>query len=292
MSLQSEQKVFIDQEQEYIKDSAEEVDEEFNELDAAINTLVINYLLNYNEKDSVKVKRRKLNALKKAVKLSTGKVADKSADIIQKYGFASYNNGYLGNGYSYSKISERFLKYNKPSKNKLKVTMFDKIRGKTYVDRLNFHSKNLDKKVASIIVSGVRNNLDEKVIAKQIKKRIDVTESRALTISRTEIGRMGSVARQESSVAAIKQGMVFNKTWKHFYSPGEREDHIRMDGVTVKDGELFKLPSGYTCEYPRLTGNPGDDINCKCQAREYFVEYKGKLKKTKIPSYKTWVNKL
>ena len=63
------------------------VDEEFNELDAVINVLVINYLLNYNDKDSVKVKRRKLNTLKKAVKLSTGKVADKSADIIQKYGF-------------------------------------------------------------------------------------------------------------------------------------------------------------------------------------------------------------
>lgn len=41
-----------------------------------------------------------------------------------------------------------------------------------------------------------------------------------------------------------------------------------MEGVKVQYNEEFVLPSGATCLYPKDTGVPSEDINCRC-----YVEY-------------------
>lgn len=44
-----------------------------------------------------------------------------------------------------------------------------------------------------------------------------------------------------------------------------------MEGVKVPDDEEFVLPSGARCLYPKDTGVPSEDINCRCHV-EYVTE--------------------
>lgn len=195
--------------------------------------------------------------------------------------------------YSYSKVSNTYLNYKKLTEAQKKITILDKINGKTYIDRLNFHSKNLDKRVAAIIQNGIRLGYSNQQIATIIRNQTGINYRHALTISRTETGRIGSRAAERAANTAIDNGLKFNKTWRQYASKSPRHDHSAMEGVTVKAGEEFNLPSGSTCQYPRLTGFAGDDINCHCEAIESFEGFEPEVRRqdsdiVEIPSYNVW----
>jgi len=182
----------------------------------------------------------------------------------------TFENIYSGYNYSYSKISNSYVSYKELTPDQLKILKEDKIEGKTYVDRLDFHSKNLDKKTGAIIKNGIRNGLSNQQIARNIKKRIDISTSHSLTIAKTETGRIASQAMKLAQDNALSLGLEFNKKWRHYASVEPRNSHIRMDNVVVRAGEYFILPNGERCQYPRLGLSAGETINCLCDVIEEF----------------------
>lgn len=128
-------------------------------------------------------------------------------------------------------------------------------------------------------------------MTKRIQERIGVSEGKAKNIVRTETHRnvesgfmdcaegIGeSMEGSEYIYAATWRTMrdervrpqVRRKTksgWKTTYSKNGA-NHVKMEGKTVKVGEMFDLGGGAKAKAPSQSGEARHDCNCRC-----FVEY-------------------
>lgn len=98
-----------------------------------------------------------------------------------------------------------------------------------------------------------------------VKEEFDLAGNRAATIARTEVGAAVEEARHEGR----KQAGVPLKSWLWSRRETGRENHMRAERQThdepIAVSALFVLPeTNNTCQHPRATNDPKDDINCGC----------------------------
>lgn len=128
-------------------------------------------------------------------------------------------------------------------------------------------------------------------MAKRISERIGVSRSKAMNIVRTETHRNveggfmdcaehlqecldGSDLIYAATWRTMKDERVrpqirrkTKKGWKTSFSKSGA-NHMKMEGVTVKAGELFNLGNGVKAKAPSKSGVAAHDCNCRC-----FLEY-------------------
>ncbi len=92
----------------------------------------------------------------------------------------------------------------------------------------------------------------------------NISRGRSIAISRTETGRTVNYAQIEG----YKQGGVPLKEWITARDADVRETHQAMDGEVVGINETFS--NGGQC--PGQTGDPAEDINCRCNTAPLFKE--------------------
>lgn len=129
-------------------------------------------------------------------------------------------------------------------------------------------------------------------MAKRISERVGVSESKAKNIVRTETHRnieSGFLDCAESIQDDLGgSDLIYAATWrtmkdervrpqqrKHTSKGGWKTtlskngaNHMKMEGTTVKVGELFDLGSGVKTKAPSQSGVAAHDCNCRC-----FLEY-------------------
>lgn len=128
-------------------------------------------------------------------------------------------------------------------------------------------------------------------MAKRISERVGVSRSKAMNIVRTETHRNvesgfmdcaerlqkgldGSDLIYAATWRTMKDERVrpqirrkTKKGWKTSFSKSGA-NHMKMEGVTVKAGELFNLGNGVKAKAPSKSGMAAHDCNCRC-----FLEY-------------------
>ncbi len=127
--------------------------------------------------------------------------------------------------------------------------------------------------------------------AKRISERIGVSESKAKNIARTETHRnieSGFMDCAEHLSEGLEgSNLIYAATWRTMKDervrPQQRKhtkkgwkttlsrngaNHIKMEGQTVKVGELFNLGGGVKAKAPSQSGVAAHDCNCRC-----YVEY-------------------
>lgn len=128
-------------------------------------------------------------------------------------------------------------------------------------------------------------------MAKRISERVGVSRSKAMNIVRTETHRNvesgfmdcaerlqkgldGSDLIYAATWRTMKDERVrpqirrkTKKGWKTSFSKSGA-NHMKMEGVTVKAGELFDLGNGVKAKAPSKSGMAAHDCNCRC-----FLEY-------------------
>lgn len=128
-------------------------------------------------------------------------------------------------------------------------------------------------------------------MAKRISERVGVSRSKAMNIVRTETHRNvesgfmdcaerlqkgldGSDLIYAATWRTMKDERVrpqirrkTKKGWKTSFSKSGA-NHMKMEGVTVKAGELFDLGNGVKAKAPSKSGVAAHDCNCRC-----FLEY-------------------
>jgi len=128
-------------------------------------------------------------------------------------------------------------------------------------------------------------------MAKRISERVGVSRNKAMNIVRTETHRnvesgfMDCAERLQKGLdnsnliyAATWRTMkdervrpqIRRKTkkgWKTSFSKNNA-NHMKMEGITVKAGELFDLGNGVKAKAPSKSGVAAHDCNCRC-----FLEY-------------------
>lgn len=128
-------------------------------------------------------------------------------------------------------------------------------------------------------------------MARRISERVNVSQSKAMNITRTETHRnieSGFMDCAEHLSEGIEgSGYIYAATWRNMGDERVRPqvrrktkkgwktsfnhngaNHIVLEGQTVKVGELFNLGNGVKAKAPSQSGVAAHDCQCRC-----FLEY-------------------
>ena len=117
------------------------------------------------------------------------------------------------------------------------------------------------ERVHKLVIEGISNSTRAEEIAKEIARSGEVTESRAMTIARTETTR-GATAFTQARAEAIGSTSYI---WRTVHDGRVRESHRKLDGKTFQWGS------------PPIAGEngeraqPGEIYNCRCRAEPVFA---------------------
>lgn len=160
----------------------------------------------------------------------------------------------------------------------IRAAVQNPISGLTLKDTLEKHRKDIIYDIKRNIGVGLSNGDRFSTMAKRISESLDGDYSKSIRIVRTEAHRVresgfnDAASNINEALKNGKSGYVMAKTWHTMKDnrvrPSKQKrakyNHIKMEGVTIPQDELFKLPSGATCKAPSQTGVAGEDIGCRC----------------------------
>lgn len=189
------------------------------------------------------------------------------------------------------------------------------ISGLTLPDRLEKQRREVIYDIKKNINIGLMVGDRYSTMANRIRERVDISYRKAITTVRTESRRAQEAgfndAANEADEELRQNGFVMVKTWKTMkdervrpqvaaykrkkgvkarkkHTAGVRSrigapNHVRMEGQTVLQNEMFDLGDGYKTVAPCQSGVAGHDINCRCRASRDIMtiaEYEVKTGKT------------
>jgi SPP1 gp7 family putative phage head morphogenesis protein len=115
-------------------------------------------------------------------------------------------------------------------------------------------------KVEGVINTGFKNGITVDRISQQIEDKFDTSSSRARLIARDQIGKLnGSISRSRQTTAGLTKYI-----WRTAGDERVRESHEE------NEGQEFSWD-----DPPEDTGNPGEDIQCRCYAEPSFDDILG-----------------
>lgn len=111
--------------------------------------------------------------------------------------------------------------------------------------------------IGNRVAQGLREGQRAEELQQVISDRYDVSESRARLIARDQIGKLNAELNETRQVALG----IETYTWRGVMDERERDEHIAHEGETY----AWNDP-------PADTGNPGEDVNCRCTAEPNIQE--------------------
>ena len=121
------------------------------------------------------------------------------------------------------------------------------------------------RELSRVLREGVENGLNPRDVARDIRRRFNVSQSRAERIARTEITQSYRRARMdEDSDANERLGIRTRLLWFSALSPTTRESHAARHGNTYTQEEVREF-------YAR----DGNAIYCKCSQSSVLVDSDG-----------------
>ncbi len=127
-------------------------------------------------------------------------------------------------------------------------------------------------------------------MAKRLQERLGVSYSKASNIARTESHRnieSGLMDGAKETAKALEDSdLIYAATWRTMKDErvrpqqrrktkkgwrttlsGNGANHMKMEGVTIKVGEKFKLEADVYAEAPGMSGTARNDCRCRCYLR-------------------------
>lgn len=148
------------------------------------------------------------------------------------------------------------------------------VAGRVWTERVDHKAGNLNYDVNSLIRAGMQRGDTYTQIAKDLKKKLAKDNASLNRLARTEGARVIEDSKFETFDGIAKNPhLEVYKIWRTMQDEAVRSSHQAMEGVKVKYDEEFILPSGATCLYPKSSGYPEEDINCRC-----YLEYETEAK--------------
>jgi hypothetical protein len=254
-----------------------------------LNSYLANIYLEYSEDDMltygdlarVSMDARFLEEVEQRISGISPQVAKQIEETVQQ----TYEACYDGMVHAVNKaagnrelLKKAFETLGTVSPDVIRAAVNNPISGLTLKDTLEKHRKEIIYDIKKNIGIGLTNGDRYTTMAKRIAESLDGDYKKAVRIVRTETHRVresgfnDAASDVNNALKNGKSGYVMAKTWKTMQDERVRPkkqkrktyNHVKMDGVTIPQDELFKLPSGATCMCPSQTGVAGEDINCRC----------------------------
>lgn len=148
------------------------------------------------------------------------------------------------------------------------------------------HRQEIIYQIQQTLNIGLMNGDRYETLAKKISERVDVSYNKAINIVRTETHRVqesGLIDCAKDIANALDgSGMIYTATWRTMMDsrvrPNQRRhtksgwrtyksgkaDHTKMEGVTIKVGDKFKLEPNVYADCPGMSGVARHDCRCRC----------------------------
>lgn len=144
------------------------------------------------------------------------------------------------------------------------------VAGRVWAERVDHYGSNFVYDVHTIIRRGLEDGKTYTQVSKELRDKFGKDIGNTARIVRTESARIHEHTTFKT-MEEINKEVKLTKTWRTMRDGAVRSSHQVMEGQTVGIDEEFVLPSGATTLYPTGSGDPAEDINCRCYV-EYNVE--------------------
>lgn len=144
------------------------------------------------------------------------------------------------------------------------------VAGRVWTERVDHYGSNFVYDVHTIIRRGLEDGKTYTQVSKELRDKFGKDIGNTARIVRTESARIHEHTTFKT-MEEINKEVKLTKTWRTMRDGAVRSSHQVMEGQTVGIDEEFVLPSGATTLYPTGSGDPAEDINCRCYV-EYNVE--------------------
>ncbi len=199
-----------------------------------------------------------------------------------------YTNSYNILGYALENNSD--FSFAMPPQRAIAEAINNPFMGQTITDALRDNRDYMTRQINQTITRGLIRGDSYRDMARGLKGTLESNLNRnALRIVRTEAHKVQSIAQVDSFEYAESVGVKGKKVWVATLDSRTRHDHSIMDGVEADADGMFTLPDGSRGEAPGLTGDPSQDINCRCTVI-YVIDEMPELRREKdgIKKYRTY----
>lgn len=189
------------------------------------------------------------------------------ADIsnIEVNGVKLYTTQY--NGYAWAYSQGYALPITGGAKVKLVAdALYSDFSGMVFDERIKKNLGVYADDILGVVTRGLNQGSSYQRIAKELEDTVNRQYKSALTVARTEGGRIQSKAYLDSLALLDEVGAEYGKMWDATIDDKTRAMHQQMDGVMADKDGVFHLPDGATCPAPHYTGVARHDINERCVA--------------------------
>lgn len=238
-------------------------------------------MLNYADLAKAGMDARFLEEVEQRINSISPKVSKEIQETVQQTYEACYDgmrNAVVKAAGNRELLQQAFATVQACTPEVIRAAVNNPVSGLTLKDTLEKHRKEIIYDIKKNIGVGLTNGDRFSTMAGRISESLDGDYKKAVRIVRTEAHRVRETGFNDAATAiddTLKKGTsgyVMAKTWKTMQDERVRPlkqkrkkyNHVKMDGVTIPQNELFKLPSGATCKAPSQTGVAGEDINCRC----------------------------
>lgn len=175
-----------------------------------------------------------------------------------------YTQMYYSTGFAMEKELQAKLSFTQISDKVIKASVQNPISGLTLNERLQAQRRDVIIRIKGSITQGLIRGDSYGKMAGKISEGLDMEYNKAIRIARTEAHRCQQIGRRDSLDHAEEQGVKGYYVWNSALDGKTRDSHRRMDGQKADKDGYFTFPSGVRTLGPGLSGDPAEDINCRC----------------------------
>lgn len=135
--------------------------------------------------------------------------------------------------------------------------------------------------VSKTITQGLIQGQSFPKMARALAASVERTYSDALRIVRTEGLRAYSLGTMAALNRADDLGVEVKRVWIATLDDRTRDSHAALDGKEADPEKGWYIPGTGWVAGPRLSGNPAEDINCRCDIGGEIAGLEPKLRRTK-----------
>jgi len=203
------------------------------------------------------------NQILREIKRLNGEMIDKTKNTVA----GAYEQGYLRTGQIYEQTIGSSLGFGLLNPKQIEAAVFRVPYEIRWDKRMTHNHEVYARQVKESVVKGIQQGKGYSQIAKDVKDRAEIGKNKTLRIVKTETHRaveQGTIqAYDKVTESAQELGLATRKKWMATLDSRTRDSHVFMDGQMADEAGMFYV-NGIPTEAPGMTGDAGEDINCRC----------------------------
>lgn len=200
--------------------------------------------------------------IKEQVQAILDRLHSNEYETITQYLEDSYKDAFVGTMYSLHHQDVPIILPVSQDMIVKSITLDTKLKHPLY-KTLGQDMTTLKNTIAGVITRGIASGQMYDEITQSMSNASGIPKRRAMTITRTEAGRVQEQATMDAARASKEKGAEVVKQWCSILDGKTRDSHRQLDGQVREVEEPFSIGTKKAMQ-PHDFGDPAEDCNCRC----------------------------